>query len=157
MKLPAEIIVFLTSMTPLGELRLGIPIGKALGLPIKSNFIWAVMGNITVVLIILALLGPVTRFLRKKSRFFRKLIDRIFDKTRKEHSELFEQLEKLAIILFVAIPLPGSGAWTGSLVSFLFGIPYWRAVGLVSIGVLLSGILVTVGLESLLRFVEYLR
>src|SRR3989338_10825768 len=109
-------------MTPIGELRLGIPIGKTLGLPMSSSIIWALIGNFLVVMILLKILEPITNFAKKHSEFLKKLIEKVFDHTRHKHSKLFIEIGAIALVGFVAIPLPGSGGWTGALIAFIFGV-----------------------------------
>lgn len=62
------------------------------------------------------------------------------------------ELGHLALILFVAVPLPGSGAWTGALVAYLFGVERKKAFGLISAGLIIAGTLVAFGTKAILRF-----
>ena len=67
---------------------------------------------------------------------------RILEKTRAKHSHKMEVMGDIFLVTFVAIPLPGSGAWTGVLIAYLFGIPYKKALTLISIGVFFSGVII---------------
>jgi uncharacterized membrane protein len=77
----------------------------------------------------------------------KSIIHWFYKKVHKEHSKKFLRLGSLALIAIVAIPLPGTGSWTGSLIAFLMGIPYWKAISLIFIGILIAASIVT-GLSS---------
>lgn len=138
-----ELATFLTAMTPVGELRAAIPL--ALGVykmsPL-SAFFWSVAGNIFVVFIILALIKPVSEFLSSHFRIFDRIIKYLFARTRRNFSSTQEKWGALALVVFVAIPFPATGGWSGALVAYLFGIPFWRALFLISTGVIIAGIIV---------------
>jgi uncharacterized membrane protein len=142
------IIVIIMSMLPFLELRASIPLGiLAFGLPPLPVFAVAVLSNMLVIPVILLLFERVEEWLRRY-RFWSDLMDRVFEKTRKRASSRVEKYEALALILFVGIPLPGTGAWTGSLVAYLFGMDIRKSFFFISAGVLLAGIsifLMTVG------------
>lgn len=147
-----ELITFFTAMIPIGELRVAIPLAiTAFKFPIWKAFILGVLGNIIPNFFILALLGPVSNFLSKNSKFFHNFFKRLFEKTRAKHSEKFNRAGALFLILFIGIPLPGTGSWTGSLIAFLFGIPYLKALVLITIGVILAGIIVTLGTTGIVE------
>ncbi len=146
--LPPEALVFLTSMLPIVELRGGIPLGLLLNLPIEAAFVWAQLGNLFPIFFILKLLGPVSDFLIKHFKFFEKFFHKLFTLTRQKHSQKFEEWGAVFLVTFIAIPLPGTGAWTGALLAFLFNIPYWRAILLILLGNLGAGILISLGVGS---------
>jgi uncharacterized membrane protein len=152
-----ELTTFLSAMIPVTELRGTIPFATTiLGLPKETAFLYAVAGNMVPAVILLKLLDPIASFLMKHSKFFHKFFTKLFAKTRKKHSKKFERYEALFLPLFVAIPLPGSGAWTGVLISFVFGIPYLKSLVLIGIGVIISGIIMTVGTVSLISLFNVL-
>ena len=144
-----ETVTFFGSMIPGIELRLGIPVGISMGLSPLQAFLIGIVGNIIPNLIILKALDPITKFLRKHSKFLDRFFETLFEKTRNKHKKKFAQYGRIFIIVFVAIPLPGSGSWMGSLIAYLFGVKYWRAIGLISIGVIIAGFLVTTGFGSI--------
>jgi uncharacterized membrane protein len=149
-----ELKILLISMLPVGELRVGIPVGVAVyHLSIWSSFLWSLIGNlIPIVFIILLLDAFVSRFLMKKFRIFNKIFTWLFERTRKRYSKNIERWKDLALMIFVAIPLPGTGAWTGALIAYAFGIPIRRAFPMIALGVLIAGIivsLVTLGIINL--------
>jgi len=135
--------VLLLAMIPISELRGAIPL--ALGI-YKLNPYTAipliVAANFLPVPFILKFLGPVEAFLRKW-RFWNNLMDKIFERTRKKTKKSIEKWESLALILFVAIPLPVTGAWTGSLAAYLFGLDFKKSLICIFVGVVIAGIIVT--------------
>jgi uncharacterized membrane protein len=102
-----------------------------------------VIGNIIPVVFILFLLKSVSGFLMRYSNFFNRFLSWLFERTRKKHSAKFERWEEFALIVLVAIPLPFTGAWTGSLCAFVFGIPFKKAFPLIVIGVVIAGLITT--------------
>lgn len=141
---PRELATFLTAMIPVGELRAAIPVAiHAYEMPWWSAYIWAVLGNAFVVALIMLLLEPVSRLLMKYSKIFKRFFTWLFEKTRSKHSQKFEKWGALALITFVAIPLPITGGWTGSVAAFVFGIPFKKAFPLIFLGLLIAGVIVT--------------
>lgn len=138
----SEIITFLVAMTPVGELRASLPMAlEVFNMPIWKAYLISVVGNMVPVFFILWLLGPVSNFLRR-FKIFDKFFEWLFAHTRKKTEGKYLIYGELALILFVAIPLPITGAWTGSVAAFLFGIPYRRAIPLIGVGVLVAGFVV---------------
>jgi uncharacterized membrane protein len=130
-------------MTPMLELRAAIPLGYfRFHLSIIEATIVSILGVIVSTMVVLYLLPFFVDFFKKRIPFLHKILDKIFQKTRAEHSKKIEILGDIFLITFVAIPLPGSGGWTGALIAYLFGTPYKKAIKLVSIGVIFSGIIV---------------
>ncbi|MDD3066306.1 MAG: small multi-drug export protein [Candidatus Gracilibacteria bacterium] len=141
--MPTKLITFLLGATPIGEARFAIPWGMTFGhLTPAEAYFWGCLGNIIAITIVILILEPVVVFLRKNSTFFDKLLEKIFHKTRHRHSANFLRFGALFLTIFIAIPLPGSGGYSGALVAWLFGVKKKPAVVLVSIGVLLSGLIV---------------
>ncbi len=155
--LPTELIVMLVSALPIGELRIGLPLGVYLGLPLIASSFWAVIGNMLPIFLILAWLDPVSRFLMKHSRFINGLLTKIFEKTRKKHTKRIETVGAISLIAFVAIPLPGTGAWTGALISYLFNIPYLKSILYIFLGVLLAALIMSLGVISVNEIPNFVR
>lgn len=144
MSIPAELATALLAALPVGELRAALPIGATVyGLPIWSAYLWAVIGNIIPVFFILWWIGPVADWLSERSELLKRFFDWLFDHTRKKVTHQIQLYGAFALILFVAIPLPVTGAWTGSLAAYLFKFPPRTAVPLIFIGILISGLIVT--------------
>lgn len=141
MDLRNEIIVFLISAAPFVELRVAIPWGLAKGLGVFQVFIISLLGNILVIIPLLFIFNYIIRVCRRIS-FFDKLFSWWFFRVGKKHY-LIEKYGFLGLVFLVAIPLPGSGAWTGCLASMLFEIKFAKAVLAVSLGVCIAAFLVT--------------
>ncbi len=134
----------LAAMTPIGELRLSIPLAlTSFDLSITEAYIISVLGNLIPPLVIMLLIDPVAQLMAKHSTLAERFFDWLFARTRKRFSTSYQVLGALALIAFVAVPLPVTGAWTGSLAARLFNIPYWKAVLLIGCGLLIAGIIVT--------------
>ena len=143
--LSSYLTVFFTAMTPIGELRASIPL--ALGtyhMNIFQSYIISVAGNLVPAAAILWILEPVSKFLMNRFKIFNRFFTWLFNRTRRKHAKKFEKYSGYALIGFVGIPLPVTGAWTGALIAFVFGIPPKKAILHVFIGVLIAGIIVTV-------------
>ncbi|MBI4994900.1 small multi-drug export protein [Candidatus Peregrinibacteria bacterium] len=141
--LPPELQVFIISLLPVIELRGGIPYGIGiLGKGAFFSFVWAVLGNIFPVFFILKFLDPVINWIFKHIPFLEKHIKQYFEKLHVKHSGNFNKWGAFFLALFVAVPLPGTGAWTGALLAYLFNIPFWLAFGSISLGVIGAGFLV---------------
>lgn len=148
----AELIVLLTSMIPIAELRLAIPLAVTIyEMPVLIAFFWAVIGNIIPVIFILWFLKAVSEFLKKHFYFFNRFFAWLFERTRRKHSQKFERWQELALIILVGIPLPFTGAWTGALAAFIFGVPIKRAFWLITLGILIAGAIVSLATLGVLN------
>lgn len=142
---------------PVFEVRGAIPF--ALGvfkMSIVEAFCWSVLGNTLAVAIVLRFLDPVSRFLMTRSAWCNRILTALFHKTRHEHSKKFKEFGALFLIAFVAVPLPLTGGWTGSLIAYLFGVRYWPALILITIGILGAGALVSLGFQSVTSLNDWL-
>jgi len=140
----SQLQILLLAMTPINELRGTIPV--ALGfyhLPVKEAFFYSVAGNMIPIFFILLLLPWIANVLMKKFDKFNKFFTWLFERTRKKFYKKYSLYGDLALTIFVAVPLPLTGAWTGAIAAFLFCIPYWRALGLIFLGVLIAGLIIT--------------
>jgi uncharacterized membrane protein len=140
---PKELAIFLIAMVPIGELRASIPIAiEVYNMSWYWAYFWSVLGNTVIVTIILFFLEPVSKFLMARFNIFNKLFNWLFERTRKKYKGKFEKWGALALITFVAIPLPVTGGWSGALAAFVFGIPFKQAVPLIFAGLLSAGVIV---------------
>jgi len=140
----AEFKILLIAMSPILELRGSIPI--ALGvyqMPFWSSFLISIVGNLIPVLLLLWLLEAVSKYLSSHFYFFNRFFTWLFERARRKHTDKFERWKEYALVVLVAIPLPFTGAWTGSLCAFVFGIPFKKAFPLISIGVVIAAVIVT--------------
>ncbi|MCK4352051.1 small multi-drug export protein [candidate division WOR-3 bacterium] len=136
-----NLITLLLSMAPISELRGAIPYAWSQGMGHWQAYGLSVIGNLIPVVPILLLLGPISNFLRRYKPF-----DTFFDwwfKYTLKRSKLIEKYEALGLILFVMIPLPITGAWTGSVAAFLLGVRFKFALPAIILGVLLAGMIVS--------------
>lgn len=136
-----ELVTFLLSMLPISELRGAIPYAWAWGINHWLAYLIAVIGNLVPIIPLLLLLGPISKALRR-FRVWNKFFDWWFKHTLKR-SKLIEKYEIFGLIVFVAIPLPITGAWTGSVAAFLLGIRFKLAFPAIVAGVILAGIIVS--------------
>ena len=134
-----ELGVLIISLIPIIELRGAIPAGVAMGIHPVLVFLLCVIGNIIPVPFILAFIRPLFNALKKKKSFsfIKKLEDRAMNKSQKIQDRSFWGLMSV-----VAIPLPGTGAWTGALIAALLNMRMKKAIPAISLGVLVSGIIV---------------
>lgn len=139
-----EFKIFLIAMSPIVELRGSIPIALgAYGLPIWSAFLISIIGNLVPVIFLLFLLESVSKYLSRHFYFFNRFFTWLFEKTKERHTKKFERWKEFALVILVAIPLPFTGAWTGSICAFVFGIPFKKAFPLIVVGVITAGLVVT--------------
>lgn len=129
-------------MVPVVELRGSIPFGIAAGLSPVLTFILAVIGNLAPIPFILLFLRRVLAFLRGRSRKIDRLIERLWAKAARNQKKV-ERYERLGLCILVAIPLPGTGAWTGALVAVLADMRMKNALPSIILGVLIAGCIVT--------------
>ena len=137
-----ELVVLIIAALPIFELRGALPVAINL-----FHFPWyyalplAIIGNLLPVPVILLFLDTISRWLSKIGSFDR-FLHWLFERTRKR-GRVVERYERIGLALFVAIPLPVTGAWTGSLVAVLFGLKFRYAFLSIFIGVCIAGIIVT--------------
>lgn len=129
------------AMTPVLELRGAIPFGLALGLPVWLTYLVSVAGNLVPVPAIMLFVRAAFRWLRRWP-WWRERIDRVVQRTHLK-GRLVRKYRLPGLILLVAVPLPGTGAWTGALVATLFGIRMKHALPAILAGVLIAGGLMT--------------
>lgn len=153
--LPDSIVIMAISALPVIELRGGIPAGHTLMMPrdrfvpwntrlrISARiFLLAVIGNMIPVPFILWLLGPAADFC-SRAALGRRFFDWLFARTRRKTAEV-EKYETLGLTIFVAVPLPATGAWTGAMVAFVLGMSFRHAMVSILAGVLVAGVIMTV-------------
>lgn len=134
-------MTFLTAMAPVLEVRGAIPLGIAAGLPIPVVVVVSVIGNFLPVPLILLLIRKIFRWLRR----FPKLNELVSCLVKRAHMKgrTVRKYRTLGLVLLVAIPLPGTGAWTGALVADVLDIRMRTALPAIFLGVVIAAILVT--------------
>ncbi|MGQ9702608.1 MAG: COG2426 family protein [bacterium] len=137
-----EWAVFLTSMMPVVELRGALPLAiNVFHMSWYRAFIISFIGNIIPVPFILLFLKPITNLLCK-IKTFKRFFDWLFKRTRNK-SAIIEKYEELGLLIFVAIPFPGTGAWTGALLAYLMAIDFKKSIFFIYLGVFVAGVIVT--------------
>jgi len=135
-----ETVILIVSALPISELRGGIPLALSFGFSYTKAFWLAVLGNSVIIIPILLLLESASKFLMRWN-IFNRYFNWLFARTRK-HSDKVEKYGAIGLILFVGIPLPMTGAWTGCIAAYLFGIKFRHALPSILMGVLLAGVIV---------------
>ncbi|MEY8365939.1 small multi-drug export protein [Anaerovoracaceae bacterium 41-7] len=135
-------MTMLISMVPVLELRGAIPAGVAAGLSVKEALVVSIIGNLLPVPIIILFVRKVFDWMRKKSERLDFLVCRFEEKAKKQ-SVMIDKYEWFGLVLLVAVPLPGTGAWTGALVAAMLNMRLKRALPAVFIGVVIAGIVVS--------------
>ncbi len=149
--LPHEVITLLISAVPIVELRGAIPIAIAIfKMPPLTALFYGIIGSLIPVIPILFALEYLEPILRKVS-FFNTIIDKVFERTRSK-SQMIKELELIGLILFIGIPLPGTGVWTGTLAAYIFGLNKYLALLAALIGTTIAGIIM-VFLSSYLHLI----
>lgn len=139
---PIEILVVIIAASPVVELRGALPVAINLfHLPWYQALPLAIIGNMLPVPLLLLFFGSLTRVISRTDTG-KRLVDWTFKRTRRS-TAVIEKYENIGLMLFVAIPLPGTGAWTGSMAAFLFGLKFSRALLSIAAGVIISGVIVT--------------
>ncbi len=143
MRLGILVEIFLIAASPVVELRLALPLAiLAYQIPWPIAFLVSFLGNLLPVPFLLLFLNPLIRFLSRIS-IFERAINRLFERTRRRGA-IINRYERIGLILLVAIPYPGTGAWTGSIVAFLFGLKFKSAFLSITLGVFIAGVIVTI-------------
>lgn len=144
LELIPELKTLLTAMTPIGELRAALPIALInYKLSIVPAYFLSVLGNMLPIFLLLLFWRYLVKFLMQHSKICNKFFNWLFERTRKKFESKYEKWGKLALIIFVAIPLPITGAWTGTVAAWLFDFKYWESIILILVGVMISGVIVT--------------
>lgn len=150
MSLGSALLIVGVSAAPIAELRGGIPLAISQGYTPAAAFLLAIAGNLLVVPLLLVGFEHGEDLLLRW-RPSRVLLQWMFARTRRK-GRLIERVGPVALVLLVAIPLPGTGAWTGAIAARVFGMPIWKSLPWITVGVLIAGIivlLVSVGLFEL--------
>ena len=135
------IMTFLISMVPVVELRGAIPIGVAHGLTVWVAIVVSIVGNLVPVPFIIIFIRKIFAWLRTKSAWLNNLVTRLENRALKK-TDTVRKFKFWGLFIFVAIPLPGTGAWTGALVAAMLEMRVKDAFPAIALGVLTAGIIV---------------
>ncbi len=131
----------LMGATPIVELRGAIPLGLGLGLDPVTCYIAAVVGNCIPIPFIILFIEHIFAWMRKTNAKFAAIVEKM-EKKADDNKEVVEKYALWGLVILVAIPLPGTGAWTGSLVAAMMNIPLRKSGPACALGVLIAGVIV---------------
>ena len=137
-----EMIVFIISMVPILELRGGLIAAALLKVPMIQAVIICIIGNIIPVPFILWLITPIFNWL-KATKTFRPMVEKL-EKKSMGKSDKIQKYEFWGLLIFVGIPLPGTGAWTGALIASLLGIKFKKAFPAIILGILMATVIMCI-------------
>lgn len=136
-----EAVVFIISMIPILELRGGLIVSKLLEVPITTAIPLCIIGNIIPIPFILLFIKQIFKWM-KKIRLFRGMVEKLEQKAMGK-SDNIKKYEFWGLVLFVGIPLPGTGAWTGSLIAALLDIDFKKAVLAELLGIAIATVIMS--------------
>lgn len=139
--IPREYVVMIVAALPVAELRGAIPLALSFGIPLQKAFWLSVIGNAIPVIPILFLLEPVSNRL-SRFKVFARFFDWLFTRTKKK-ADTIQKYEALGLAIFVAIPLPMTGAWTGCIAASLLKMKFRYAFIGALTGIIVAGIIVS--------------
>ena len=140
--MPKELIAFIISMVPILELRGGLIAASLLGIGVFKAIVLCVLGNIVPIPFILFFITPIFNWM-KKTKLFRPMVEKL-EKKSMAKSEQIQKYEFWGLALFVGVPLPGTGAWTGALIAALLGIKTKKASLAIFVGLIIATIIMTI-------------
>lgn len=140
--LPKELIVFIVSMLPILELRGGLIVAALFGMKMWKAIPICLAGNIIPIPFILLLITPIFTWL-KKTKLFRPLVEKLESKSLGKADKI-QKYEFWGLLLFVGIPLPGTGAWTGGLIASLLNVKVKKALPAILLGLLMATVIMCV-------------
>lgn len=146
--------VFFLSMVPVLELRAAIPVGATLGLEWVANYLICVIGNMIPVPFILLFVRHVLEWM-KKVPHLNKIAIWVENKAQKNTPKI-QKYASLGLLIFVALPLPGTGAWTGALVAAMLDMRMKYAIPSIFCGVLIAGLIMSLASYGLVSFLTFL-
>ena len=137
------LVMFIISLMPILELRGGLIAAALMDAPIVPSFIVCFLGNIIPIPFILLFIEKIFSYLKKRGKFLGKLVTKI-EKRATSKKDQIERLKYLGLILFVGVPLPGTGAWTGCLIASLLGMDKKKSCLAAIVGVIMAGIIMLI-------------
>lgn len=140
--MPKELIAFIISMVPILELRGGLIAASLLGIGVVKAMFLCVLGNIVPIPFILFFITPIFNWM-KKTKLFRPMVEKLEEKSMAK-SDQIKKYEFWGLALFVGIPLPGTGAWTGALIASLLGIKTKKASLAIFTGLIIATVIMTI-------------
>ena len=139
--IPNELIAFAISVFPVLEIRGGMIAARLLEIPFLKAFLFCYIGNMLPIPFIILFIRKIFEFLRRFD-FFKKIITKLEAKTEKNKEKVLKY-KSWGLLIFVAIPLPGTGGWTGALMAALLDIRIKRSLPIIALGVLIAGLIMS--------------
>ena len=136
--------IFAMSMVPVLELRGALIWAAADGLNPVLSYIVCVIGNTLPVPFLIMFVRPIFEWMKRRTSWMRNIAEKLESKAHNK-AETIKKYEMLGLFLFVAIPLPGTGAWTGSLIAAVLGMRVKHSFPMIFLGVLTAGVIMTLG------------
>ncbi len=149
MDLISALTVVILGAMPFLEARYAIPLAILYGFPAPVAFFLGLLGNILVIIPLLLLLEPVSTWLSARSVVMRRFFGWLFQRTRR-HDHHIRRYGSAALFLFVAVPIPVTGTWTGCAAAFVFGVPFKQAFPAIAAGAIVAALITTLPTVSLL-------
>lgn len=141
--LPGEVATFFLSMLPIAELRLSLPLGIAVfKLPVWQAFVLSIIGNMIPATLILLLSKPFHAWVHTSEGLIGRLWKKSLARAEVKFKGNYEKYGLIGLAIFVGIPLPMTGAWTGALAAFVFNLPLKKSWWAIFAGVIMAGIIV---------------
>ncbi|MDR1801220.1 MAG: small multi-drug export protein [Lachnospiraceae bacterium] len=138
-----ELIIVLISMLPIIELRGALLVaGPLLNIPMLKAAPLCILGNLIPIPFILWLITPIFKWLKEKTKL-KNLVEKLEARAMKRSGQI-EKYEFWGLVIFVGIPLPGTGGWTGALIASMLGIPFKKAFPAIILGVLIAAVIMCV-------------
>ena len=145
------IVVFL-SFVPTIELSGAIPAGVLMGLPVLTSSIIGTVGNLIPIPFIIIFIRKIFDWMKRKSKFLGRIAEK-FESKALAHSKTLYAGQLIGLVLFVALPFPGTGAWTGALIAAMLNLRVKAAFPAIGAGIIISGVgvtLITLGIKTIL-------
>jgi uncharacterized membrane protein len=147
------LFMLIFSMLPFFEARYAIPIGiLAYGMNPYESFAYGIIVSVFGIFLLILALNKIVPGIKWK--WFVKIKEWLFAYTRRKHSKVFEKAATLSVIIFIAIPLPGTGIYAGTLVCYLLGFSFWRTVFAANMGLIATTLIMfisTMGIDATIK------
>ena len=152
--IPPQLATVIIAALPVAENRVSVPLALgAYHLPVWQALFFSILGSVLAAAFVVYGLHLFYRRLQGHLGIIDKLLQKIFDRTERKFMQKYQRWGEIALLIFVAVPLPMTGAWTGSVAAFLFGIKPARALLFISAGVILSASIVALLSLGIIHFI----
>lgn len=147
-----ELVTFIVSLLPVVELRGAIPVGVMFGLPVWESALISIIGNLVPSPFIILFIRLIFDWLRKHVKFMKPAVEKLEARAAGK-SLAVERGEFWGLMLFVAVPLPGTGAWTGSLIAAMLNMRLKKALPPIALGVVIAGVIISLATAGIVHLV----